>query len=56
VVDGGLKGVAHEIVETPVTRIEQVKDFDTGILGREMLNGLADVPCGNVFPLAESGC
>ena len=55
-VDGGLEGVAKQVVEAPVTGIEQVEHFDSCFLGGKMLNGLANVPCGDVFPLAETGC
>jgi hypothetical protein len=42
-------------VEAPVTGVEQVEDFDARFLGSKVLKSLANVPCGDVFPLAETG-
>ena len=38
-----------------VTGVEQVERFDAGFVGSEVLEGLSDIPRGDVFPLAETG-
>ena len=55
VADGSLIRMAHQVVEAAVTRVEQVKDLHACFLGSEMLNCLANIPCGDVFPFAETG-
>lgn len=55
-VDGGLEGVAQEVVETAIARVEEVEDFGARAVGGKVLDGGMDVPCGDVFPLAEPGC
>ena len=54
-VDGGEESVAQQIVEAAVARIEQVEDFEPRLVRGEVLKGVAQVPRGDVLPLAETG-
>jgi hypothetical protein len=55
-VDGRLERVAQEVVKTTVTRIEQIEDFRPRAVRGEMLYRGMYIPCGDVFPLAKTGC
>ncbi len=52
--DRGLEGVAEQIVEPAVARIEQIEHLDARAVTREAFDGVAHVPCGDVFPLSKT--
>jgi hypothetical protein len=54
-IDRGLERVPQQIVEPSVAGIEQVQDFHPRFGRRQVLDGIAHIPRGDVFPFAETG-
>lgn len=53
-IDGREVGLTHEFIETAVAAIKEIEHFDFGFVFSQVLNGVTNIACGRVMPLAKS--